>query len=627
MENCIAILPEHVANQIAAGEVIQQPASAVKELMENSIDAGATHIDVVLKEGGRNLIQVSDDGKGMSPEDARLCFDRHATSKLHNADDLFHIRTMGFRGEALASIAAIAQVELVTRRPEDEIGTKVGISASQLDVQESIVCECGTRFSVRNLFFNVPARRKFMGAPAKQLAAVRNEFIQVALAHPECHFSLSNNGESLLQLPAGNLRSRIGAIFGDQLNKKLYPIDIDTEFIKISGFIGDPQASRKRNAEQFFFVNGRYIRHPYFRKALTQVYEPLTLPGMQPVFFLFFQVDPENIDVNVSPTKTEVKFDNDQIIWQILTASVREALGRNNAVPSIDFDQEDAPEISILPNSHEKPKAPDVHYRPDYNPFRQAADFDDYPELPEIIPSKSAEHPVRELREPYHTRHEGGQSFFESSDRPSPQAIHQALDLYDNASHSSLELFQLFGRYIAFPTSEALFLMDQHRAVLSLRYDEYCGRISAQQSCSQTLLFPEILELGPNRMPDFLSLRPTLETLGFRFEEEYNEDLVSFLICGVPDHAINLPPNPLISELLDAADEHSADAIVDEEQNRHRIALQLARSTAIPYGQKLCQSEMQDIFERFRQRESTFDPEGKTVVVRLCDKELIQRFH
>ena len=367
MSDIIHLLPDSVANQIAAGEVIQRPASVIKELVENAIDADAQNIHVLVTDAGKTCIQVIDDGKGMSETDARLSFERHATSKIREAADLFALRTMGFRGEALASIAAVAQVELKTRPESEELGTKLVIAGSQVESQEAISCSKGSNFSVKNLFFNVPARRKFLKANSTELSNILAEFERIALVHPEVAFSLYSNDSELFNLPVSQLRQRILAIFGKKLNQQLLNIDVNTTMVKISGYVAKPETARKKGAHQYFFVNGRYMRHPYFHKAVMEAYEQLIPAGEQISYFIYFDVDPANIDVNIHPTKTEIKFENEQAIWQILSASVKESLGKFSAIPSIDFDTEDMPDIPAFEEkiSSEPPK---VHYNTDNVP-------------------------------------------------------------------------------------------------------------------------------------------------------------------------------------------------------------------------------------------------------------------
>ena len=372
MSDIIHLLPDSVANQIAAGEVIQRPASVIKELVENAIDAEAQEIHVLVTDAGKTCIQVIDDGKGMSETDARLAFERHATSKIRQAADLFALRTMGFRGEALASVAAVAEVELKTRMANEELGTRIVIAGSKVESQEAVSCPKGSNFSIKNLFFNIPARRKFLKANSTELSNILTEFERIALVHPEVAFYLYSNDTELLNLPAMPLRQRILAVFGKKLNQHLLSVDVDTTMVKVSGFVAKPETARKKGAHQYFFVNGRYMRHPYFHKAVMDAYEQLIPAGEQISYFIYFDVDPANIDVNIHPTKTEIKFENEQAIWQIVSAAVKESLGKFNAVPSIDFDTEGMPDIPAFDQTRpiEPPK---VHYNSDFNPFKTSS--------------------------------------------------------------------------------------------------------------------------------------------------------------------------------------------------------------------------------------------------------------
>ena len=371
MSDIIHLLPDSVANQIA-GEVIQRPASVIKELVENAIDAEAQEIHVLVTDAGKTCIQVIDDGKGMSETDARLAFERHATSKIRQAADLFALRTMGFRGEALASVAAVAEVELKTRMANEELGTRIVIAGSKVESQEAVSCPKGSNFSIKNLFFNIPARRKFLKANSTELSNILTEFERIALVHPEVAFYLYSNDTELFNLPAMPLRQRILAVFGKKLNQHLLSVDVDTTMVKVSGFVAKPETARKKGAHQYFFVNGRYMRHPYFHKAVMDAYEQLIPAGEQISYFIYFDVDPANIDVNIHPTKTEIKFENEQAIWQIVSAAVKESLGKFNAVPSIDFDTEGMPDIPAFDQTRpiEPPK---VHYNSDFNPFKTSS--------------------------------------------------------------------------------------------------------------------------------------------------------------------------------------------------------------------------------------------------------------
>ena len=370
MSDIIHLLPDSIANQIAAGEVIQRPASVVKELVENAIDANATHIQIIIKDAGRTIIQVIDNGKGMSETDARMAFERHATSKIEQAEDLFALTTMGFRGEALPSISAISQLEIKTRTNESEVGTQITLSASKVESQEPISATVGTCITVKNLFFNVPARRKFLKSNETERRNIIVEVERIALAHPDIEFTLIDNNITLLQLPPAVLRQRISQLIGKNIDQHLLEIDIDTTLVKIFGYITKPEFAKKRRGNQFFFVNGRYMRHPYFHKAISVAFENLIQSNENPNYFIYFQVDPNSIDVNIHPTKTEIKFENEQAIWQILMVSIKESLGKFNAVPSIDFDTEDSISIPVF-DKDKQTHTPQININPDYNPFKQ----------------------------------------------------------------------------------------------------------------------------------------------------------------------------------------------------------------------------------------------------------------
>lgn len=471
MSDVIRLLPDSVANQIAAGEVIQRPASVVKELVENAIDAGATHIDVSVKDAGKTLIQVIDDGKGMSETDARLAFERHATSKIKEAADLFALRTMGFRGEALASIAAVAQVELRTRMEGEEFGTQIQIAGSKVESQEVVSCAKGSNFAVRNLFFNVPARRKFLKSNQTELSNILTEFERIALVNPNVSFTLYHNDTEMLNLPAIQLRQRIMGVFGKKLNQDLLSFQIETSMVKIHGYIGKPESARKKGARQFFFVNGRYMRHPYFHKAVADAYEGLIPVGEQVSYFVYFEVDPANIDVNIHPTKTEIKFENEQAIWQILSASAKEALGRSNAVPSIDFDTEGMPDIPAydpLPYAGSAPAAapPVTSYDPTYNPF----------DIKHVAPSSYASRSSASGWEPFYqglekkpqqVEMDWKDSFPEEMPQEEPEVeLPAEPTLHDSsvAVEKAAQHYQFKGKYILTSVKSGLMIIDQQRA-------------------------------------------------------------------------------------------------------------------------------------------------------------------
>lgn len=620
MENIIRVLPDSVANQIAAGEVIQRPASVVKELVENAIDAGATQIDVVLKEAGRNMIRVIDNGKGMSAEDARLSFERHATSKIRQATDLFHLHTMGFRGEALASIASVAQVELVTRRSGDELAWKVEIEGSVISNEEPTLAAQGSRFTVRNLFYNIPARRKFLGDNAKELKSIREEFIQLALVHPNLQLSLTHNDDVLYQLQPSNLKQRILNIFGKrnsgQLHKQLYPVDVNTQLIRISGFVGDPAAACQRDQMQYFFVNDRFIKHKGFRSAVMKAYELLIPQGQQPTFFLYLEVDPEALDVNIHPTKTEVKFEHDQSIWPILHATVREALGKSNAVPSIDFDRDDAPDIRVF-TGERNVTSPSVRFDPSYNPFKgQGGSNNRSPQNWDLLfqgfekqkddsaSQEQVERPLEKLDE----------SSFESAQLPANQLFH-----LDDLSVDSAK-FQLFSAYIVLQSPQSLLFIDQHRAHVRILFDRYLSMLETGKSTSQTLLFPENLYLDAVQRLSLLEIMDDLHAFGFNVECVGND----FTLLAVPSDVKGAYPALLLEDLLQSMNEPGGNQLQDR---RRKLALRLSKAAAIPYGQKLSESEMTDLVQRLLSlTENKYTPDGKPILIPFTEEELSKRF-
>jgi DNA mismatch repair protein MutL len=622
MENIIRVLPDSVANQIAAGEVIQRPASVVKELVENAIDAGATQIDVVLKEAGRNMIRVIDNGKGMSPEDARLSFERHATSKIRQATDLFHLHTMGFRGEALASIASVAQVELVTRRSGDELAWKVEIEGSVISNEEPTLAAQGSRFTVRNLFYNIPARRKFLGDNTKELKAIREEFIQIALVNPTLQLSLTHNDDALFVLPSSNLKQRILNIFGKrnsgQLYKQLYPVDVNTQLIRITGFVGDPSAACQRDQMQYFFVNDRFIKHKGFRSAVMKAYELLVPQGQQPTFFLYLEVDPETLDVNIHPTKTEVKFEHETAIWPIIHATVREALGKSNAVPSIDFDRDDAPDIRVFTGDRDV-TSPSVRFDPAYNPFKgQSTTASRAPQNWDLL-FQGFEKQKGDLASQEH-----------AWDTQVPEKVDEtrytseklsANKLFDlEGLNAETAKFQLFASYIVLQSSHSMIFIDQHRAHLRVLFDRYLTMVETGKSTSQVLLFPESLDLDAVQRISLLEVMDDLHAFGFEVHCSGND----FTIMAVPSDLNGAQPGLLLEDLLQSMSEPGDDPLQDR---RRKLALRLARAAAIPYGKKLSEAEMNDLVERLLTlTENKYTPDGKPILMPFTEEELSKRF-
>lgn len=601
----IHLLPDSVANQIAAGEVIQRPASCLKELVENSLDAKAKRIQVIVRDAGRTLLQVIDDGIGMSEMDARLAFERHATSKIREAQDLFSLRTMGFRGEALASICAVAQVEMTTRRAEDETGTLIEIQGSEVVRQEVCACPVGTNIKVSNLFFNVPVRRKFLKTDQTELRNLLTEFYHIVLVYPKVSFTFVHNDEILLELPAGTEKQRIEAVFGNP-KRNVYTsafVDVatDTDLVSIHGFVVKPE-NATRKAEQYFFVNGRYMRHPYFQKAVLTAYSGMLANDYQPSFFLYFTINPEAIDVNIHPTKTEIKFADEQTIFQILMAAVREALGKFTLAPTIDFDTSGQIDIPVL---HDQPVVPpQVTVDNSYNPFKKR-DTVIYPDR-----QPTPRH--------WETLYEGLQKTDRLTDRtpaePEEPLLH-ATDL------ESCALWQYGGKYILVPTQQGLVLVNQHRAHVAILHARFIDQIRLTQGAMQQLLFPEVLNLSPEDMVLLEQIADDLRTIGFDIEQLSPD---SYSIQGVPAQLINQSPIPILQHILSQVRERGADTPTEW---REQIARTMAESAAIPYGKPLTETEMRDMMQRLialPQYRRT--PEGKIILSLLSDDEISKRF-
>ncbi|MDR1675353.1 MAG: DNA mismatch repair endonuclease MutL [Tannerella sp.] len=605
MGDIIHLLPDHIANQIAAGEVIQRPASVVKELMENAVDAGAAHITVNIRDAGRTLIQVIDDGKGMSETDARMAFERHATSKIAAVQDIFSLRTMGFRGEALASVAAVAQVELRTRLKGAELGTKLSISGSALDAIEPDVCHEGSVFSVKNLFYNVPARRKFLKSNETEFRNILTEFERVALVCPQIAFSLYHNDTETFQLPVSGLRQRIVNMFGKKLNQALLTLDAPNSIARIEGFVGQVSAVKRKGALNYFFVNGRFMKHPYFHMAIMRTYESLIPADEKPDYFIYLTLDPSTIDVNIHPTKTEIKFENEGLIRQILTAAVREALGKANAVPSIDFDTEGAIEIPVYRPERE-PAAPGLHADPSYNPFHRASARPSYSES--------------DWAKLYRGFEQDRTLPPDCSIPPYPEALPPEGDgtLFPETAHPC---FQYKGRYIITLLKSGLVLIDQRRAHVRILYDRYLSNIRQQKSVSQQLLFPEIIECTASEAAILPVLMDELRGFGFDLSPLGNN---SYSINGVPADVQDCDPSALLGELLNSAME--AGGAMDE-RTTETLALSLAKAAAIHPGKTLTPEEMESIVGAlFSSQASRLTPDGKPILSILTDDELVKRF-
>lgn len=670
MSDVIRLLPDSVANQIAAGEVIQQPASVIKELVENAVDAGAKHITIVLKDAGRTLIQVVDDGCGMSDTDARLAFERHATSKIRAAADLFTLHTMGFRGEALASICAVAQVELRTRRQSDTVGTRLEISGSRVTAQEPCGCPAGSNMSVKNLFFNVPARRKFLKKDSVEFSAVVKEFERLALVNPDVELTLIHNDVTVHRLAKASVKQRITDLFGKTLGSQLIPVDTVTSIVTIKGYIGLPETARKKGALQFLTVNGRNMRHPVYQKAIMQCFENLIPHDAKPNFFIDFQVDPDTIDVNIHPTKNEIKFENEMAIRQILVAAIRESMGKYNVVPAIDFESEDVPEIPAFNPDSDADHSVDVDIN--YNPFDTATPgarasggataasgigFGS-PRAGALAGSRLNGGSVTGWEALYDNfrRGEGSTAGMRASalNGPDPNAsgsnddlmgrggiggfphspmggtmVASGMDLRpDELSDSAVSpvaisgidvgdstvpgAFQVKGRYIITLSHDGIMVIDQHRAHLNILYHTHLAKLADADLPSQTLLFPERVELSPAQTSVIDSVLPDLRHAGFDMTPA---DDGAWQVTAVP---AALADSNVASAVLSLIEEISDTDSAGAEGLRRAIAMGLARAGAIRHGQQLTFKEIEHLLSGlFRLPSPALLPDGRKVLATL----------
>lgn len=620
MSDIIQLLPDSVANQIAAGEVIQRPASVVKELVENAIDAGASNINVIIVDAGRTSIQVIDDGKGMSETDARLSFERHATSKIRKADDLFSLHTMGFRGEALASIAAVAQIDLKTRMEGEDLGTQLTISGSRFVGQEPCACPVGSNFMVENLFFNVPARRKFLKSNTTELNNIITAFERIVLVYPQISFTLHSNGTELFNLRSCSYRQRIVEVFGKRLNQDLLPIGVDTSLCRIHGFVGKPESARKKVLQQYFFVNERYMKHAYFHKAVMTAFDRLIPQGEQIPYFLYFEVPAENIDVNIHPTKTEIKFENEQAIWQILLASVKEAVGKFNDVPSIDFDTEGKPDIPVF-NPNGSTSAPKISFNPQYNPFKQSsqpqrttntegweslyAGLDTNTETLQTDLFGQEDTPIGNV--------DNGETII-SSVATAPDATAMIED--KSPTH-----YQYKGSYIMTAVKSGLMIINQHRAHVRILYEAYLRQLSEHKVHSQKVLFPEMVQFSVSDSVILEHILPEMTEMGFQLD---NLGGGSYAVNGVPAGIEGLNAVTLITDMVAAAIESGTHV---KEEIDHVLALSLARNAAIPQGQVLSNSEMESIVnELFACSNVNYTPSGTPIIAIMQQHDIEHLF-
>ncbi len=609
----IHLLPDSVANQIAAGEVVQRPASVIKELMENAVDAGASTIDVLVQDAGRTSIQVIDDGKGMTETDARMAFERHATSKIAKAEDLFTLQTMGFRGEALPSIAAVSQVKLTTRTAEQELGVQLCLEGSKVVSQEVCSCPVGANFEVSNLFFNVPARRKFLKSNQTELNNIIQDFERIALVNPSVSFTLSSNGNQLMQLPAGGSLQRIVGIFGKKLGEQLLPLQVETSLVKISGFVGKPEAARKKGASQFLFVNGRFMRHPRFHYAVMEAFSHLIPDGDQVPYFIYFEVDPANIDVNIHPTKTEIKFENETEIWSIVLAGVRDALGKFNAVPTIDFDVEGRPDIPTYDaRGLGDVKVPRVQVNPTYNPFSSHNEnrkpVRQWEKLFEGAGGKE-----QGARENLGTQHPHDNPL-----APSPSPL--APSLFQEDQEISSQHFQFKGQYILTAVQSGLMMVDQRRAHIRILYERYMKQMQEHNAPTQGLLFPELLELSPSDAALLTGILDDVRALGFDITPLGGS---SFSIVGTPSGQAN--PVAVVQQMVESVKQQDgghADAL------HHQLALVLARHNAIEVGEVLTPVQMETLIgDLFQCEIQNLSPSGKTILTILQQEQIDKMFN
>ena len=594
MPDIIKLLPDSVANQIAAGEVIQRPASLVKELMENSVDAGSKSIKVIIKDAGSSLVQVIDDGTGMSETDCRLSFERHATSKISTAEDLFAISTRGFRGEALASIAAVAMVEIKTRLQNTEIGSMVKINGSKVDMQEPVSCPPGTNIAVKNLFYNVPARRKFLKSPTTEMHHIINEFQRVALAHPGVRFSLHHNDKEVFNLPQSNMRQRIIGIFGKSINQNLINIETDTSLVRISGFTGKPENARKTFGEQFFFVNSRYMRHPYLHKAVMEAYQNILAPETIPAYFIFLEVDPATIDVNIHPTKTEIKFENERMIWQILHAAVRESLGKFNIVPSLDFDNEG---ILDIPTQGSEPAAmPRVDINPDFNPFSEE---DRYKKEPGLA---------------------SWEKLYAGSERTGQEKHIPGLEGREETVEVSEKFIQVKNKYIFCPVKSGIMIIDQKRAHERILYDKFIDALKTDTLVAQNSLFPRTIQLDQADLAILSEIEEDLKKCGFDVRYLGNNTIS---INSQPSSSMNEDPAEMIEIILE---EYKTMAKEPGDSNREKIATCMARAAAVPYGRALETEEIRELVDKlFQCTNPNYSPSGKALISIITMDELDKR--
>lgn len=607
--NVIALLPDHVANQIAAGEVVQRPASVVKELLENSIDAGATHIKLIIKDAGKSLIQVIDNGKGMSPFDARMCFERHATSKIKNADDLFSLTTKGFRGEALASIAAVAQVELKTKQEEDVVGQQIIIEGSKFISQEECQAPTGTSFTVKNLFFNITARRNFLKNDQVEQKHIIDEFERVALPHCNIHFVLISNGNEILNLPAGNLMQRVKLLYGNYMQKDLVAVAEDTQFLKIGGYVSLPSAAVKTRKEQFIFINNRFIKNAFLNHAIYEAYKEIISFQSHPKYFLFLEIDPKHIDINIHPTKTEIKFTDEKSIYMLLMTVVKRSLGKANVAPSLDFENTNPIMETHVHSSEKIFTQPKVNFNPDYNPFKTSS-------------GSSYKKEETDLQKANKQNWESLFTGFKDTIEEDPLTKNSEQNSIESIKHEAIEykVFQLNTKYIVTSFNANVLIIDQQRAHERIVYEHYLQSKPESKTASQQLLFPEQLELSVNDFNLVKDLKEEFGVLGFDIEEFGKNSIV---INGAPSDLSDFNVIQTIEGIIETFKLNTIDAKIEKHDNLCRA---VAKNTCIKYGKVLEETEMQLIVNHIFQCENPlYTANGKPIMMEVELSE-VERF-
>jgi len=616
MSSIIQLLPDHVANQIAAGEVVQRPASVVKELLENAVDAGATDIKLIIKDAGKSLVQVIDNGKGMSVTDSRLCFERHATSKIRQAEDLFSLHTKGFRGEALASIAAIAHVEMKTKQEQEELGTHIIIEGSKFISQDPSVLPKGTSFAVKNLFFNIPARRNFLKSETVEFRHIVDEFQRVALAHPNIYFTMFHNGSEMFNLPNSNYRQRIVNVFSGKTNEKLVPIQEETEIVTIEGFVGKPEFAKKNRGEQFFFVNDRFIKSGYLHHAVMAAYEGLLPNGSQPTYFIYLNVPPNTIDINIHPTKTEIKFDDEHALYAILRSTIKHSLGQFNVAPVLDFDRD--PNLDT-PYQYQNKTAeyPTVQVDGNYNPFA-----DEKP-TKQFSGGNSTYKKQEVAGSNWESLYVGLKNDTSEVETFSFENEEVTASLFDEKEEEQTinRTYQIHKKYIVSPIKSGMVIMDQGRAHQRVLYEQFLTNMTVHQASSQQLLFPLQMYFSNNEMKLIAELKPSLENTGFVFEDF---DVDSIHISGIPvnttESEISMVLEQLVSDLQDGIPDSSF-------SQNDTIAKSMAKSLAVKTGTYLTEKEQENLVNNlFACKEPNVSPFQKPTFITMRVEDIDKRF-